>query len=238
MRFHILDTETIGLNPPEQGSGVCEVSVREVNEDLNLIEHYYAKLYPEAPISAAATAVHGIFDAHVANAPTMAEWLESGAGPDWREGTEPIYFIAYNAMFDYKFLAQYIGCEVKIVDALRLCRRYYPDAENHKMQTLRVILELPFDIEDQHSAGGDTKTLKLIMKRLSEDTGLSLMELCEDAQRKDPILKMPFGKFKNKLITDIAQDNPDYFEWCLKNIANMDPDLKKEILEAMEAAHV
>lgn len=229
MRFHILDTETIGLNPPEQGSGVCEVSVREVNEDLNLIEHYYAKLYPEAPISAAATAVHGIFDAHVANAPTMAEWLESGAGPDWREGTEPIYFIAHNARFDYKFLAQYIQCDVKIVDTLLLARRYFPDAENHQLQTLRVILGMDFNIEDQHSAGGDTQVLADFVVELMKKSGLTLPELCEDAQRREPLVKMPFGKHKGKLIADIRKENPDYVEWCLKNITNMDPDLKEAL---------
>lgn len=225
MRLHILDTETIGLNPPDTGSGVCEISVREVDNNFNLQQHYYAKLYPEAEIAAAATAVHGIFNEDVKDCPTLADWLQE-EGPDWTPSSNPIYFIAHNAAFDYKFLAPYIKCGVKLVDTLLLARRYYPDAENHQLQTLRVILNLPFDIDDQHSAGGDTQSLLQFVEQMTKDTGLSLRELCEDAQRKEPILKMPFGKYRGMLISDVRKRHPDYVRWCLKNIQNMDPDLR------------
>lgn len=227
MRFHILDTETIGLYPPETGGGVCEVSVREVNQNLELLSHHYAKLYPEAPISAAATATHGLFNEDVAHCPTMDEWLQSGEGPNWSEGSEPIYFIAHNAKFDWKFLAPYIRCEAKLVDTLLLARRYFPDAENHQLQTLRVMLKMEFSLDDQHSAGGDTKVLLDFVHELCKVADMSLPELCEDAQRREPIIKMPFGKHRGKLIADIRRDHPDYVRWALKNMTNMDPDLKE-----------
>lgn len=231
MRFHILDTETVGLKPFDHGGGVCEISVREVDENFNLIAHHYSYLYPEGPINPAASGVHGILDRHVEDKPTMRQWLDADID-FWAEDQEPIWFIAYNAGFDWKFLAPYIKCKVAIADVLVLARRYYPDSPDHKMQTLRVVLDLPFDVADSHSAGGDTQTLLNLMKRMCQDTNLSLGELCLDAQRKEPIVKFPFGKHKNKLIADVAKSDPGYLKWCLAKMETLQPDMR----EALELA--
>jgi hypothetical protein len=37
---------------------------------------------------------------------------------------------------------------------------------------------------------------------------------------------MPFGKYKNRLLTDIP---PSYLEWCLNNIADLSPYLRREM---------
>lgn len=232
MRFHVLDTETIGLAPPEEGSGVCEISVREVDENFNEIAHHYSKLDPEAPIAAAATATHGIFYKDVEDEATLREWLDIVLAEDiWAPGHAPIYFIAHNAKFDFKFLDRYIQCPVKLVDTLMLARRYYPDAESHKLQVLRVLLELPFDVTDAHSAGGDTAVLLNFVKRLCEDTGLTLAQLCEDAQRKEPLTKFTFGKHKGRLIEDVKREDKGYVRWLLDKMAGLDPDLR-EVLTA------
>lgn len=231
MRFHVLDTETIGFAPPETGSGVCEISVRDIDEDFNELAHYYSKIDPEAKISAGATATHGIRNADVQDEPTLAEWLDLVLHENiWAEHQTPVYFIAHNATFDHRFLARYLACEARIVDTLLLARRWYPDAESHKLQVLRVELDLPFDVTDAHSAGGDTKSLYHFLRRMSEDTGLSLTELCEDAQRKEPITKFPFGKYKGTLITDVKRDDPGYIKWCLTKMDSLQPDMR-EVLE-------
>lgn len=231
MRFHVLDTETVGLKPFDHGAGVCEISVREVDADFNLIEHHYTYLNPEGPINPAASGVHGIRDRDVEDKPTMPQWLAS-EGDIWAPETSPIWFIAYNAPFDWRFLAPYVRCKVALADVLVLARRIYPDSPDHKMQTLRVYLDLPFDVTDSHSAGGDTQTLLHLLQHMSVTTDMNLTELCLDAQRKEPITKFPFGKHRGKLIANVAQSDPGYLRWCLTKMETLQPDMR----EALEAA--
>lgn len=238
MRYHILDTETVGLTPFEHGGGVCEISVREVDENFNEIAHYYSLIDPEGPISAGASGVHGILNSHVEDAPTMPEWLTIVLDSDiWSAAQSPFYFVAHNSTFDHKFLARYLKCEYKLVDTLMLARRYYPDAENHKLTTLAVLLELDgFSAKDAHGAGQDTAMLMELVKRLCLDSGLSLQELCEDAQRKEPITKFGFGKHKGKLIADVAATDRGYIDWCLKKMDSLQPDMREALEAALETA--
>ncbi len=238
MRFHILDTETAGLNPFPHGGGVCEISVREYDENLNEVAHHYSILDPEGVIGAGAESIHGISNERVKDEPTMQEWLEIVLPENlWGDHAEDFYFIAHNAPFDHKFLARYIDCGYKLVDTLMLARRYYPDAENHKLPTLAVMLKLEeFSAKDAHGAAADTQVLAAFVKRLCLDTGMTLTELCEDAQRKEPILKMPFGKHKGKLLSDLAKTERSYLNWCLNKMESLQPDMREAIEEALASA--
>lgn len=237
-RYQLIDTETVGLKPFEHGAGVCEVSIRDVcpeTTDTNF--ELYSLLNPEGPISPSASGVHLITNEQVADKPLIADWLKGEAGDPWGADKQPVYFIAHNAPFDLRFLKPYIECEYKVVDTLVLARRYFTDAEDHKLQTLRYHLQLneladPEELQDAHSASGDTQTLLLLVRYLIGFTGMSLQELCEDAQVRDPLTKMPFGKYKGRTFDSIQKENPGYFTWCLKNFEDIDPELEKAIKAA------
>lgn len=234
MRYFILDTETVGLKVPETGSGVVELCAFEVDSEFNLVNKYHSLIDPEAPISAAATATHGIFAKDVEDAPTLLEYFGIVLKDNpWEEGKEPFYFIAHNAKFDEKWLKPYIGCEYTLVDSLTLARKFYPDAENHKLQTLRVELDLPFDISDAHSADGDVEVLVNFMKRMSKDTGLSLQALCEEAQIKVLPTKFTFGRYKGLNIADIARKDKQYLQWCLGNMERLQGDMREALQRAI-----
>lgn len=235
MRFLVIDTETVGFKPFDHGGGVCEISVREVDENFNTLAHHYSLVDPEGPISPSASGVHGIRDSDVVDAPTMIEWLGIVLEENiFGDGCEPFYFIAHNSAFDLKFLKPYIACDFKEVDSLRLAKRYYPDSPDHKLTTLAVVHDLQgFSASEAHGAGQDTLVLLELMKQLSLDTGLSLAELCEDAQRKDPITKFPFGKHKGKLITEVVKEDRRYIDWALKNLTDMQPDLREALTAAI-----
>ena len=228
VRFHVLDTETVGFNPFDHGGGVCEISVREVDENANEIAHYESLLNPEGPISAGATSIHGIFDHNVANMPTMGEWLTQVLPHDiWEEDLPGVFLIAHNAPFDMRFLSPYIRCHHIVVDTLVLARRYYPDAENHKLPTLAVTLGLEsFSAKDAHGAAQDTLVLVEFVRKLMEDTGYTLTQLCADSLRVDPITVMPFGKHKGRKIEVIKRDDPKYVAWCLENLKDLQPALR------------
>ena len=230
MRFFILDTETIGLKVPEQGSGLVELCAFEVDSELNLINKYHSLIDPENPIAAAATATHGIQAKDVADAPTLEEYLSLVLEDNpWEEGKEPFYFIAHNAPFDEKWLRPYIGCEFTTVDTLRLARKFYPNAESHKLQVLRVELDLPFNIEDAHSADGDVETLLNFIARMMKDTGHTLEELCEIAQQKVLPTKMPFGMHRGRLISEVAETHRQYLLWCLTGMDRLSSEMRDAI---------
>ena len=240
VRIHIVDTETVGLKPFDHGGGVCEISVREVCPNTcNTTQELYGLINPEGPISPSASGVHGITDAKVANCPDLITWLIDNGDP-WHQDQEPVIFVAYNAPFDFKFLKQYIECDVVVSDMLAVAKRVYtkedyPELENHKMQTLRFFLRLDEEVSDEpfdaHSASGDTQTLVRLMKRIMKDTDMTLQELLIEGMRKEEITNMPFGKYAGKTFEEIKRLNKGYIPWCLANL-----DLTDDLREAMEKA--
>lgn len=235
MRYFVLDTETIGLHVPEEGSGVVEFCAFEIDDEFNVINKYHSLINPEAPIAAAATATHGLRAEDVADKPTLAEYFYAVLDEHpWDDDKEPFYFIAHNARFDEKWLRDFLRCEYELVDTLKLARQFYPNAESHKLQVLRVELDLPFDIKDAHSADGDVETLLHFIKRMSEDTGLSISELCQEALKKAPLPTLfNFGKYRGQSIEEIAKTKPDYLKWCLENYKTMSDDNREALTKAL-----
>ena len=240
VRFLVFDTETIGLDPVRAGDGstfggVCELSVRQVDpETLETVEHWHTLLNPEAPISASASGVHGIRNKDVEDKLTFTQYLESLGQDFWHPDQPPCVLIAHSAPFDMKFCAPYVACEYAVVDTLTLARHYFPDAENHKLTTLAIELDFDdFSAKDAHGAAQDTLMLVELVKALMIKAGLTLQALCEDAQRKEPLTKFPFGKFKGKLIADVAKENKQYIEWCLREMKNIQPDLREALENAI-----
>lgn len=164
-RYLFADTETADMNPiqAEDGTtygGVCEISVRDVNSlSLETIVHYHSKLDPECPISPSAAGVHGIRDADVVNCPTLAQFIQNN--DPFNSAMGVMFIIAHNVKFDRKFLEPYVGDselvwgdmsssgasnDIHWVDTLKLARMIYPEAPDHKLQTLRVYLDLPLTL--------------------------------------------------------------------------------------------
>lgn len=108
-----------------------------------VVEHFESLARPEVPIDPEVTAIHGIDDAMVIDAPPTAEVLAkflAWLGDDW--------MAAHNAEFD----ARVLGFECVrwrldvpsglVIDTLRLARKFIRDAPDHKLQTLCEHLEL------------------------------------------------------------------------------------------------
>lgn len=231
MIYAVIDTETIGFKPPTEGSGVCEISIRIIDEDTNELKHFYSRLNPEAPISAGATAVHGIYDKDVQDCSTLQEWLE--AEQVFQED-DTVIFIAHSAAFDLRFLQPYLPKNTLEVDTVKLARRYWSDAESHKLQVLRVIHGIDLNLADQHTAGGDTDTLLKVLRLLVRDSGLSLKELCAEAQKPEVITLMPFGKYRGIELVKVAAVDRKYLIWCLGNLKDLSADLKSAIEKALK----
>lgn len=116
-------------------------------EDGEIAEHFEALVRPEVAIDPEAFAVHGIGDEDVRAARTAAEVLAAFvqfAGDDWL------------AAHDSRSDATVLGFEAArhrielsnapILDTLKLARRFIPESNDHKLETLAHHLELDVDV--------------------------------------------------------------------------------------------
>ncbi len=130
MRYAVIDVETTGFCA--RNDRVVEAAC--VHVDNGEIAATWATLVnPGRSIPQYATRVHGITDADVANAPpfefVQRKLFERCAGA---------LVVAHNAAFDLSFLPML--ATVPSLCTLRLARRRFPNAPNHKNQTLRGYL--------------------------------------------------------------------------------------------------
>ena len=213
-RIVILDTETSGLNQPRP----VEIAWVECDQDLNIIHRVESLIDPECAISPGAAGVHGITYDMVADAPTLWEFFTIVQDDPFGYGD--IVFVGHNAQFDLPMVRPYIANLDSTVCTLKLARRIYPDAENHKLQTLRYTFGL--EAGAGHRAMGDVITTHSLLKQMMSDTGLSFQELADFVNQPQIVEKIGFGKHKGAKLSDLP---PNYIRWLL-NEANIDDDLK------------
>jgi DNA polymerase III epsilon subunit-like protein len=94
----VLDVETTGIDP--WGDGVCQVAAVRFDGGRE-VGAYSTLVHPDRPIPAAATEIHGITDADVADAETI---LSVFARPDLKALLAGAAPAAYCAPFDRQFV--------------------------------------------------------------------------------------------------------------------------------------
>ena len=90
---------------------------------------------PGRAIPAEATAIHGITDAMVARAPSLKVALKYARGL-----CRGRIVAAHSARFDLSFVGPSVAAEA--LCTMRLARALFPEAPNHKNQTLRQFLDI------------------------------------------------------------------------------------------------
>lgn len=211
MELTILDTETTGLGAP---SGVVEIAWLRLDNDLNVVSEFRSLVNPQRDIEPGAFAIHGISQADVADAPTMAQ---IAADIDW-----PINICGHNCSFDVRMIHPYI------VPASKLCTlslaRQYLKTSNHKLSTLKQ--ELGLSNQVSHSALGDCYTTLELLKHILPLTGRTLEQIVVASNTPRVVSTMPFGKFKG---TKMIQVPAAYRAWLLEQ-----PELPAELRYTLE----
>ena len=217
-RIIILDTETAGLKPPANGgSGVCDIALMVVNEDFDVLWQTESLIDPGCAISPEAMGVHHITEEMVWDKPTLLEFMEMHEMPLY----DADVVIGHHVEFDCRFLMDYLPEDFKSLDTLKLARNAWPDAESHKLQTLRYTFKL--DAGDAHRAMGDVITTLNLAKHLMAWYGTDfngLMSLMSAPLSLDT--KIHFGKHRGERLRDLPKN---YVDWLL-NKADIDPDLR------------
>lgn len=221
-RYIVGDCETTGV---DYTAKVVEIAWLEIDDDFNVVDRVRSLINPECHIPAAVSAIHGITDSHVESAPTIEEFMMT------RDLTGETVLVAHNAPFDSRFFSPFMPNLMGTLCTLRLARVFIPDADNHKLQTLRYYLGLNADVahHEAHTAMADVKVLFELLKYLADDTGLSLQQLVTECNKPRNVDTWPIGKYKGQKLSAAPRS---YVQWALKNMSAMDADLRRS-LEAL-----
>ncbi|MCO6453632.1 MAG: UvrD-helicase domain-containing protein [Caldilineales bacterium] len=154
-RFTIYDVETTGANI--RRDEIVEMAAARYEKRQPFDEGFQALVCPERGyIPPAATAVHGIAFADVADAPPIADVL-----PRFLDYVRQDTLVGHNiARFDNRFVDKTFGelhegrgFSPLYVDTLRLARRLYPDLPRHTLEYL--LHHFSLDEEVQHRSAFD-----------------------------------------------------------------------------------
>jgi len=229
----IFDLETTGPNPHEDR--IVEIAMVTLHPDGRR-ERWEERVNPERPIPPSATAVHGISDADVADAPRFAE-----VAPRVVALLDNRDVGGFNAArFDIPLLQRELD-RVKV--ALPAQTRLVVDAQVvfHRMEprdlSAAVRVFCGHDHAGAHGAMADAEaTLDVLLaqvERYSEPEASipdSVEELAEFCSRRDDRFIDPegkfqwegdepiigFGKHRGILLREMAARSPDYLEWILR----------------------
>lgn len=140
-----LDLETTGLVPAYDD--IIEIALVRV-KDGNPIETYQTLVNPGYEIDDFIVDLTGITNEMLASAPTLMEVLTEAAS-----FIGDAIIVGHNVHFDVNFLydalAQYLNSPLvnDVYDTLRLSRRLFPDAADHRLDTMLTIFGIS---SDQH----------------------------------------------------------------------------------------
>ncbi len=187
-RFAVVDVETTGLDA--QTDKIVQIAVCEVYQGRVALR-YESLVHPLRPIPSRASGIHHITDQMVASAPT---W-----DAVWPEIAEVLVvtdvLVAHNAGFDRGFLPK---TGKPWLCTKRLAQHLWPEAPNHKNQTLRYWLSIDLSAT-AHDAAGDTLVTAHVLLReieayLAQGNRDDPMALIRWTDRPIRVARMPFGK--------------------------------------------
>ncbi len=241
-RILFLDTETTGPDPAT--AEVCEVAfiLAEYSGFTCTGEKkvFESLVKPSVPIPPEASAVNGISNRMVENAPSASEVYSQ-----IRQLAENAdYISAHNLPYDQTILnRQYPDIfsrfdRISGIDTLRLSRHVFQEIPSHALQALRYRYELDEGLQgNAHRALFDTELVQVLLHHLLKHDCMRNMngnwkELVEFISSPLEVKIFTFGKYRGNLVEDTVAGDPDYIRWLLRQkwLSEEHPDLYHTIL--------
>ena len=235
-KYLLFDTETTGNQEPDRIIQVGAMIVHSKDEIEVLDELCLAPV----PISIEAMEVHNITPELIADKGLYDE--TDFAMKVLQYNQEENYLIAHNISFDLAMLEKE-GFEnhYTLIDTLRCAKHLLPQSPNHRLQYLRYALEL-YQVEEQeaqklgitikaHDAIGDVLVMKLLLSklvRLSQEKfpGVNPMQKLAELTQTPVMMKtFKFGKYKDREIAQIVNEDRGYLQWMRENL-DLDEDMQ------------
>ena len=228
--YILFDTETTGIEDTDRIIQVGGIFITQAGE----VEVIDELCQTNQLIPFEAMEVHGI----------TPEYLSQKAKVPYNEtafsqkinslNNEENYLVAHNLSFDLKMIEKEgFECKMKKIDSLRCARHLYPDENRHRLQYLRYSLGLYKQEEEEakklnviikaHDAIGDVLIMKLLLRDMIQKVkslypNVNIMDKLAELTATPVLLKkFTFGKYKDRLISEVSQEDMGYLNWMLKN---------------------
>ncbi len=220
----VIDLESTGTNVREDR--VVEVAVLSARPDQS-ISSYVRRVNPGRPIPSAATAVHGIRDADVANSPTFATVApELFALLDGRDlagfGVVGFDLPLLVAEFARAGLVLPVAGRA-VIDALAVFRRREPRdltaAVRHYLGEDRCGAHTALADATNALAVLDAQVLRYGLPRSPAELHAALVDVdVGGAFRRGPDgeVVLAFGKYRGRPLAGVAAEDPGYLRWVLR----------------------
>lgn len=245
----VFDLETTGTNISQDR--IVEIAMIKVMPDGS-IEEKDRRLNPTIPIPIESSLIHGIYDEDVKDEPTFKQVARSLA--QFLEGCDLSGFnvLGFDVpMLVEEFLRANVDFEVenrKIVDAQKI----FHLMEKRNL-TAAYKFYCNKDLENAHSALADTQaTYEVLVSQIEkyegqeafDNLGNKLADIKNDmgvlhglttsdrvdlAGRmvyKDGVEVFNFGKHRGKVVTDVLQQEPSFYDWIMKGDFPLDTKRK------------
>lgn len=163
--YSVIDIETTGGSARMER--ITEIAIY-IHDGISVVDHFSTLINPERNIPYFITAMTGITNEMVKDAPRFHEVARKIV-----EMTEGTVFVAHNARFDYSFLRQEfsnLGYQFHrpLLDTVSLSRRLLPGHTSYSLGNL--CNDLGIEINGRHRAAGDAlATVKLLELLLEKD---------------------------------------------------------------------
>ena len=223
------DLETTGVDiSKDRIVELCYIKVEpNGNEEAKSM-----RINPEMHIPESSSAIHGIYDADVADCPTFKQ-----IAPALRDTIKGCDFAGFNSnRFDVPVLVEEF---LRAGEDIDIRNRKFIDVQNiyHKMEKRTLSAAYQFycgkDLENAHSALADTQaTYEVLQAQLDRyadtlendvdflATFSKMNDNVDFAGRmiydKDRQPVFNFGKYKGRRVTDVLRIDPGYYSWILQ----------------------
>ncbi|MCR8668247.1 exonuclease domain-containing protein [Aestuariibaculum sp. M13] len=178
MIYTIIDIETTG-----QGNKITEISIFKYDGD-KVIDEFTSLVNPESYIPDYITALTGIDNYMVADAPTFKDVADNILSI-----TEDCIFVAHNVNFDYniirsEFKAIGVDFNRRKLCTIRLARKLIPGHPSYSLGKLCTSLDII--IEDRHRARGDAQATVILFKQIldSENSEQVVLEFLKKSSKE------------------------------------------------------
>jgi DNA polymerase III subunit epsilon len=222
------DLETTGVNVAEDR--IVEISVIKLHPSGK--EEVYTRLVnPGVPIPAEASAVHGITDDKVADAPTFKQ-----LAPELVAFLKDSDLAGFNCLkFDVPLLMEELLRNGADID---MRHRKVVDVQNifHKLEQRTLVAAYRFycdkDLRDAHSAEADTRaTMEVLLAQIErydelEDNvpflhdfgkrGTAVDFAGHMVENAEGVPVFNFGKFKGRPVVEVLKQQPSYYGWMME----------------------
>lgn len=225
-----LDLDTTGL---EVSDKICSIAL--INDENFFIDELLNEGKKIPPL---ASSIHHITNEMIKNRSTFKE--SEAYSFLFKNNSSENILVGHNIKFHLEKLASAgLVWQGRSIDTLRVSKHLLKECELFALSVLRYELRLYRDEEceveklgyemacNAHSSFIKAVDVKLLYNYLLDFTTLEQMQ---ELSFKNVLLeKLEFGKYQGRYIEEIAINDRAYLEWMLRNVDDLDEDLKYTI---------